>query len=463
MSQSAPRRRILVVDDEESLRHVLTVILSRAGYEVVAAADGEEALAALAEHADLSLALCDVRMPRLDGLGFLRRLRDDPPVDRPVHVIVMSAYGSMELAMEAMKTGATDYISKPFKSDEILLTLRKVEERERLMLENARLRAAMRASGGIEGFIGRSPAVQRLLQTVRKVAAYPSTVLITGESGTGKELLAKGLHALSDRAERPFVAINCGAIPENLLESELFGHVRGAFTGAVRERAGLFEQADGGTLLLDELGELPSALQVKLLRALEESSVRRVGSNRELGVDVRVIAATSRDLAEEVAAGRFRGDLFYRLDVVHLRVPPLRERSEDIPTLVEHFVSGFNARLGKRVRAVAPEAMRALVEAPWPGNVRQLENAIERAVLLAESDTLRLGDLPPRVGQGGVESGPVSVEEELSIKRRTAALERELIAKALERSGGNRSQAARVLEISYKALLYKIRDYGLEA
>ncbi|MCB9792426.1 MAG: sigma-54-dependent Fis family transcriptional regulator, partial [Alphaproteobacteria bacterium] len=256
MSPSSPRRRILVVDDEESLRHVLTVILSRAGYEVVTASDGEQALVALAEHEDLSLVLCDVRMPRLDGLGFLTRLRDAPPVERAVHVIVMSAYGSMELAMEAMKTGATDYISKPFKSDEILLTLRKVEERERLMLENARLRAAMRAQG-VEGFIGRGPAVSRLLDTVHKVAAYPTTVLITGESGTGKELLAKGLHTLSDRAERPFVAINCGAIPENLLESELFGHVRGAFTGAVRERAGLFEQADGGTLLLDELGELP--------------------------------------------------------------------------------------------------------------------------------------------------------------------------------------------------------------
>ena len=440
---------------------MLSVILSRAGYPVTVAADGEEALAILSGEPGLSIVLCDVRMPRLDGLSFLDRL---PALGRSVHTVVMSAYGSMDLALEAMKRGAYDYISKPFKADEILLTLRKVEEREKLTLENERLRAELRSRGGIEGFIGRSDAARALVDTVRKVAAYPTTVLLTGESGTGKEVLARGLHALSDRSERAFVAVNCGAIPPNLLESELFGHEKGAFTGAHRSRVGLFEQAHQGTLLLDELGELPVGLQVKLLRALEAQTVRRVGGGRDVRVDVRVIAATSRDLTEEVARGRFREDLFYRLNVVHLRVPPLRERSQDIPLLVNHFISRFNQRLGKRVRGASPEAMRRMMESRWPGNVRQLENAIERAVLLADGDTIRPGDLPGGLDGAGAGAGRGGADDEdLSIKRRCAALERELIRRALARTDGNRTQAARLLEISYKALVYKIRDYKLES
>jgi len=440
---------------------MLSVILSRAGYEVVTAADGEEALEVLSRE-NLSIVLCDVRMPRLDGLGFLDRLtqrRQRRDGGAPIHTVMMSAYGSMELAIEAMKRGAYDYISKPFKADEILLTLRKVEEREKLTMENQRLRGELLRRGGLGGFLGQDGGVNELLETVRKVAAYPTTVLITGESGTGKEVLARELHGLSDRSGAAFVAVNCGAIPENLLESELFGHEKGAFTGAVRSRAGLFEQAHRGTLLLDELGEMPLSLQVKLLRVLETRLVRRVGGSGGRAVDVRVIAATSRDLTKEVDEGRFRKDLFFRLNVVHLRVPPLRERPDDIPLLANHFVEKFNQRLGRRVRGLAAEALRTLIEAPWPGNVRQLENAMERAVLLCAGDEIGVDDLPLGLNSG---RGIPDEEDDLSIKRRSASLERDLIQRAMARTGGNRTQAARLLEISYKALAYKIRDYGLE-
>ena len=448
-------RRVLVVDDEESLRHLLTVILSRAGYQVVTARDGAEALELLEADPELRLVLCDVRMPRLDGLRFLDRLGQRRS---RIHTVVMSAYGSMDLALEAMKRGAYDYINKPFKPDEILLTLRKVEERERLFQENERLKALV-AQRGLDGMVGTSRLMQELAATVRKVALYPSTVLITGESGTGKELIARSVHELSPRTDKPFVAVNCGAIPENLLESELFGHVRGAFTGAVRERPGLFEQADGGTLLLDEVGELPLGLQVKLLRVLQEQMLRRVGSSKDLEVDVRVVAATARDLEQEVQEGRFRDDLFYRLNVVRLRVPPLRDRREDIPQLAVHFLEAFSRRFDKPVLACSEEAMRVLVRSSWPGNVRQLENVIERATLMAEGAALELVDLPSEL----TESPTVDAElEELSIKKRVAALERALIVAALERTEGNRTQAARLLEISYKALVYKIRDYGVE-
>jgi two-component system response regulator AtoC len=367
----------------------------------------------------------------------------------------MSAYGSMDLAMEAMKRGATDYIGKPFKPDEILLVLGKVQERERLTQDNARLRAQLRG-GGVEGLVGSSAPMQALTQTLRKVAGYPSTVLITGESGSGKERVARSLHALSDRARAPFVAVNCGAIPENLLESELFGHVRGAFTGAIRERQGLFEQAHGGTLLLDELGEMPKTLQVKLLRVLQEQVLRRVGGSKDIQVDVRVVGATARDLDREVAAGRFRDDLYYRLNVVHLKIPPLRTRSEDLPALVEHFISSFNLRFDKRVSGLEPEALRLLMAYDWPGNVRELENVVERAMLLAEGNILRSQDLPEFRARVATDS------QDLSIKSRSATLERSLIQQALARTEGNRSQAAKLLEISYKALVYKIRDYGLE-
>ena len=453
---------VLVIDDEENLRHMLGVILKRAGYAVLEAGDGEAGLSSLNERGDIGIIICDVRMPKLDGLGFLDRLSES---GSDAQTIVMSAYGSMELAFDAVRRGACDYVSKPFRADEILLALHKVGERKRLHREQQRLaeenrvlRQQVGVQEGMARFLGKSRAVQSLLATASKIAVYPTTVLITGESGTGKELLARGLHALSSVSEGSFVAVNCGAIPENLLESELFGHDRGAFTGAHKSRPGLFEQAHEGTLLLDELGELPLVLQVKLLRVLETQEVRRLGSTFGRKVSVRVLGATSKDLRGAVAKGVFREDLFYRLNVVHLEIPPLRERREDVPLLVTHFLTLHGERLGKPTPRLHPDTLRALSQAPWPGNVRQLENAVERALLLCDGGEITPDLLPPDV----LNSPQVSEEaSDLSIKRRTSILERDLIRRALSNTGGNRSQAARLLEISYKTLLYKIRDYGL--
>lgn len=445
---------LLVVDDEESLRHLLGVILGRAGYTVFTAEDGQAGLDALRAHPEISIALCDVRMPQLDGLGFLEGLK---AIERPIYTVVMSAYGSMDLALEAMKAGAADYISKPFKADEILLVLRKIEERERLRRENVILRAALKPSGAMTAFVGASAPIKNLLEMAMKIAGFPSTVLITGESGTGKEVLANCIHKRSSRKNKPFVAINCAAIPENLLESELFGHARGAFTGAVRAKKGLFESAHQGTLLLDEIGDMPLVLQVKLLRVLESQSFRAVGESRERQVDVRVIAATAQDLESAVAEGTFREDLYYRLNVVRMTIPPLRDRREDIPLLVNHFLVLQSAKLNRPMPRVSSAVHDLLVAARWPGNVRQLQNAMERAVVLAQGETIQIEDLPDALRVAPV----VVCDEELSIKKRLPALEKELIVQALASSKGNRSQAAKLLEISYKALLYKIRDYGL--
>jgi len=454
--KNASSHSLLVVDDEESMRHMLSVILARAGYTVHIAEDGQAGLELLNAHPEVAIVLCDLRMPRLDGMGFLEGLE---AIGRPIYTVVMTAYGSMELAIAAMKKGASDYISKPFKSDEILLVLKKLEERERLRRENDLLRAAVMPTGPMAGFIGASPPVVTLLSTASQIAAFPTTVLLTGESGTGKEVLAKCIHEASPRKDKPFVAINCAAIPENLLESELFGHARGAFTGAIRAKKGLFESADKGTLLLDEIGDMPLGLQVKLLRVLEAQQVRPVGSSKETSVDVRVIAATAQDLEAAVAQGTFREDLFYRLNVVHLRIPPLRQRREDIPLLVEHFLALQSAKLSLPMPKLSPEVRSHLEDAGWPGNVRQLQNSIERAVVLSRGKAVELSDLALELQKKQV----ISADAELSVKKRLPALEKELIEEALARCGGNRSKAARLLEISYKALLYKIRDYDLES
>ena len=463
--------RILVVDDEAGLRQTLTLILREEGHEVETAADGEAALAALARE-DAAIVLCDVRMPTLDGVAFLARYQE--AAGRGL-VIMMSAYGDDEAALEAMRRGAYDYIPKPFRADQLLLTVRKAIERERLRLEVERLSEELSTLRGADGVVGQSAALRGVLDLARKVARHPSTVLVTGESGTGKELVARLVHQASPRASEPFVAINCAAIPDALLESELFGHVRGAFTGADRERAGLFEEADGGTLFLDEIGELPLALQVKLLRALQEGQIRRVGDNGERGVDVRVVAATSRDLELEVREGRFRSDLYYRVNVVRLHLPPLRERGDDVIELARHFVSWHAGRMQLQPPVIAAPALRALLDYAWPGNVRELENAMERAVVLAEDGRIGLDELPPAVR--GVRAGDttaLSVDQlpamvhaatsdtDLSVKRQTESLERTLIAQALQRTGGNRTRAAQLLDLSHRALLYKIREYGLD-
>ena len=463
--------KVLIVDDELGLRHTLSLILGGEGHEVSVAPDGAAALQML-ESERPDLILCDVRMPELDGFGFLDRYRGG---GGDALVIMMSAYGDDEAAIEAVRRGAYDFIAKPFRADQVLLVIRKAIEREGLRRKVAELSEELSAlrAGNVSGeLVGRSEAMQQVVALATKVARHPSTVLITGESGTGKEVVARLIHRASPRASEPFVAVNCAAIPEQLLESELFGHARGAFTGATTERRGLFEEADGGTLMLDELGELPSPVQVKLLRVLQEGEVRRVGDNAARTVDVRVIAATARDLEREVADGRFRSDLYYRVNVVRLHLPPLRERAGDIPDLVRHFVGVFNRRLGLSVSRVAPETMRVLTDYPWPGNVRELENVVERTMVLADGTTIEVAHLPsfvraPNEGANGSGNGvpvpAIGVQTlDLSVKRHSEALERALIKAALERTGGNRTRAARLLELSHRALLYKIREYGLE-
>lgn len=449
--------RVLVVDDEENLRLVLKTFLKRHGYDVEVAHDGEEALPMI-DGFGPDFVITDVRMPRLGGMELLSALSAKGSY---ANVIVMSAYGSHDLALEAIQAGAYDYVSKPFKPEELLLCLRKAEERELLKRENKALREEIRKGGQYENILAKSAPMDIIFRTISKVSDYKTTVLITGESGVGKELVARAIHQRSGRRGRAFVAVNCGAIPENLLESELFGHKRGAFTDAVTDRKGLFEEADGGTLFLDEIGELPSSLQVKLLRVLEDGRIRRLGESRDLEVDVRIVTATHRDLAAETKAGRFREDLFYRLNVLPIFVPPLRERREDIPLLIEHFIARNNTRLGTEIGGVDGDARRLLYEYAWPGNVRELENTIERAMVLAEGSQITAADLPERVRDV---RDPIKLQlssGELSIKKTTRFMEEVLIRRALQKTKGNRTRAAELLEISHRALLYKIKDYVL--
>jgi two-component system response regulator AtoC len=446
---------ILVIDDEESLRHLLRVILGRLGHAVVEAADVDAALRILDERPAIRIALCDLRMPQRDGMAFLDAVRG-----RPLTVVMMSAYITNEAAIEALGRGAFDYISKPFRPDEIRVLLERVSAHAEPPPAQVAPSPAPPAQMG--GFLARSAVGRALLAQVTQVAAYPSTVLLTGESGTGKELLARALHDGSARAQGPFVAINVAAMPEGLLESELFGHERGAFTGAHRTHAGIFEQAHGGTLLLDELGDMPAPLQTRLLRVLQEGKVRRVGGSRDIAVDVRLIAATAKDLDAAVKSGAFREDLYYRVKVVHLHIPPLRARREDIPLLAEALVQRAARRLGKPAPRLGAEASEALLLPSWPGNVRQLEHAIESAVVRCTGDEIGVDELPEEVRLALRRASEPVDDEDLSIKRHTARLERELIERALRRTQGNRTQAARLLDLSYKALLYKIRDYAIE-
>ncbi|MGH7677195.1 MAG: sigma-54-dependent transcriptional regulator [Gemmatimonadaceae bacterium] len=449
---------IVIVDDEVGLRHTLTRILEAEGHETRAAATGDAALAILEEH-DADVILCDVRMPGISGLVFLDRYR---AAKGGGLVIMMSAYGDDDDALDAIRRGAYDFLQKPFRADQVLLVVRKATEREGLRKQVRQLSDELASLRPPDGLVGHSAALQQAVALARKVAKHPSTVLVTGESGSGKELVARLIHESGPRAASTFVAVNCGAIPEQLLESELFGHARGAFTGAVDSRRGLFEEADGGTLFLDEIGELPVALQVKLLRALQESEIRPVGDNTPRKVDVRVVAATSRDLESDVRGGRFREDLFYRINVVRLQLPPLRERREDLPELLRHFVKLFNKRLGLSITGVTPAATRVLMDYTWPGNVRELENVVERAMVLADGSQIDVEQLPPQVRVPGAPVAAAGDEMDLSIKRRTESLERTLIARALQQTDGNRTRAARLLDLSHRALLYKIKEYGLE-
>ncbi|MBZ0273588.1 sigma-54 dependent transcriptional regulator [bacterium] len=457
------RPHILVIDDEESMRHSVGVILDRHGYDVTDAQSGEEGLSAIEEKGPFDVILCDLRMPGIDGLTFVERAIA-AGVASPI--IMMSAYGSIDAAVEAMRRGAFTFVSKPFKPNAFLATIEKALSHEELVRENRELREEKARQFRFDELVGRDEKMQAVFDQVRRIAPYKTTVLIVGESGTGKELVARSIHASSDRADKPFVAINCGAIPDALLESELFGHVRGAFTDARFERAGLFAEADGGTLFLDEIGEMPTHLQVKLLRALQEEEVRAVGASNPRKVDVRIVAATKQNLDARMRDGHFREDLFYRLSVFPIALPPLRERSGDIPLLVEHFLVTHGKRLGIRAKSVREKAMALLVEYPWPGNVRELENVLERAIVLAQGAPIDATHLPDRVrerlgapGPGG-DGLPVD-RGELSIKSNSRELEARLIRMALERTRGNKTNAAKMLEISHRTLLYKIQEYGL--
>jgi two-component system, NtrC family, response regulator AtoC len=450
-------RRVLVVDDEENILLVLKTLLRRQGYEVQCANNATQALELAASFAP-DMVISDVKMPEMSGLELLAALKERR---NPATVIMMSAFGNVDLALEVIKAGAYDYVPKPFKQDEVILALRKAEERESLRAENRVLKEEIRKETQFESILAKSDSMQKIFRTISKIADYKTTVLISGESGVGKELVARAIHTRSSRKQGPFVAINCGAIPENLLESELFGHRRGAFTDASADKRGLFEEATSGSLFLDEIGELPLSLQVKLLRVLQDETIRRLGDTKDIKVDVRIMAATHRDLTEEVKEGRFREDLFYRLNVLPLLVPPLRQRREDIALLIEHFLARNNIKLGTKLRGVDSAAHRLLLEYAWPGNVRELENTIERAMVLADGDIIGIQDLPDRIREA---QDPVQMQlssGELSIKKTTRVIEEVLIRRALQQTRGNRTKAAEILEISHRALLYKIKNYKI--
>ncbi len=461
-TSSGAKTPILVVDDEETLRHMLGLLLDKHGFAVTAVDSAEHAIERL-KQGDIRLVLCDVRMPAHDGRWLLERLRESR---LEVATVMMSAYVDQDVAVECLKLGARDYISKPFKPDEVTHKLRLAHDWIVLERENQRLRGELQLQDGSGGLIGQSQKMREAMALVAKVAGYKSTVLLLGESGTGKELLARLIHDRSPRKDGPFVAINCGAIPEQLLESELFGYVKGAFTDATRTKPGLVEEANGGTLFLDEVGDLPLMLQVKLLRFLQEEEFRRVGDTKGMRVDVRVIAATARDLTSMVADGSFREDLFYRLNVLQLRVPPLRERKDDIPLLVDHFVKKYRDRLRRDITGITPDARRLLLAYDWPGNVRELENAIEQAMVLSDGDVIGGESLPEKLAAhkpaapGGAVLGLLEPDN-LSIKQAVRMIEEHLIRRALEKTGGNRTRAAEHLEISHRALLYKIKEYGI--
>ncbi len=455
------RERILVVDDEENLLHFLSKLLKGEGYRVKTAETGAKALERV-QRSDFDLAILDIKLPDMDGVAVLRAFREVVP---EANVVMITAYGSIESAVEAMKAGAYDYVVKPFRAEEILKVVHKALEQGRLWREVLRLRREVERKYSFENIVGKSQAMQEVFRQIEKVCASKSTVLIAGESGTGKELVAKAIHYRSDRRNRPFVVIDCGAIPENLQESELFGHIKGSFTGAVSTKRGLFEEANGGTLFLDEVGDLSAPSQAKLLRVLQEGSIRRLGETKTIQVDVRVIAATNKDLAGLVREGRFREDLYYRLNVVPIVLPPLRQRREDIPLLVECFIHRYAAAAKKEVRRISASAMELLFSYRWPGNVRELEHAIERAVLFCDKETLEEELLPQEVRNQReqiclqVPEAPLGLKE--AVEKMSQELERGLIERALDGMGGNRSAAARLLGISRRALLYKMKAYGI--
>jgi two-component system response regulator AtoC len=454
------QKRLLIIDDEENMRHMLSSMLKKSGYRVYTASDGSEALG-MVDQTLYDFILCDLKMPNMSGMEFFEAARDKLWAST---VIMMSAYGSIDTAVEAMKKGAYDFISKPFKLDEVLLTLKKAEERESLKRENRWLKERIKKIQDDYHFgnmVAKSKGMEAVFKIAEKVAQYDTTVLICGASGTGKELIAQGIHFAGKRAKNPLVPVNCGGIPENLLESELFGYKRGAFTGADTDRKGLFEEADRGTIFLDEIGELPLSLQVKLLRVLQENEIRPVGNSKTKKIDVRVIAATSKNLEDEAKNGTFREDLFFRLNVMPIQLPPLKDRPEDIPILSQHFIDRFNISLEKNIKGITPAAMSILLKYHWPGNVRELENVIERAAVLAEETILVPENFPLDLGESSEREKVEDFFDGYSLKAAQKILEKRLIIKALQATNGNRTKAARILEISHPSLLSKIKTYNI--
>ncbi|MFY3742903.1 sigma-54-dependent transcriptional regulator [Anaeromyxobacter sp. Red801] len=449
---------ILVADDEQSMRELLEILLRKEGHEVATVADAGAAISRAAQ-GDLDLVITDLRLGRDSGLDVLRAVKEHAPASE---VVMVTAFATTENAIQAMKLGAYDYVLKPFKVDELKLVVAKALEHRALVAENRVLRRSMGAPREHE-LIGRSPAMQELRELIEKVAPGRSTILISGESGTGKEVVARAIHLRGGRHDQPFVAINCGAIPEGLIESELFGHEKGSFTGASEARQGLFEVAASGTLFLDEVGELPPAAQVRLLRALQERRIRRVGGTRDLPVAARIVAATNRELADEVEAGRFREDLFYRLNVIQLRVPPLRERRADVPLFLEHYLARFAAELGRPVPSISPEAERILLAHDWPGNVRELANVLERAVTLSGGPIIEAAALPPKMrGSAPAAAGATVLPETgLDLQAHLDAIERAILEQALARTGGVKSEAARLLSLTFRSLRYRLAKYGI--
>ncbi|OGQ91746.1 MAG: Fis family transcriptional regulator [Deltaproteobacteria bacterium RIFOXYA12_FULL_58_15] len=451
---------VLIADDEANLRKVLCALLERDGHETMAVADGEQALQVI-KGGGIDILITDLKMPKMTGLELLSEVN---AIEPGLPVIVITAHGTVDTAVTALKTGAFDYITKPFDKDELRLAVRKASS---VGKESRREPPLTHEGTGRFGMIGQASPMQEVYSIIEKVAATPSTVLITGESGTGKELVATALHQNSKRREQPLIKVNCAAIPKDLMESEFFGYEKGAFTGAVSSKPGRFELADTGTLFLDEIAEIPNEMQVKLLRALQENELERVGGIRTIRVDVRVVAATNRNLAEEIAAGRFREDLYYRLNVVPIRLPPLRDRTDDIPLLVKAFVTKYNERLQKNITGLSETAIAALRSYAWPGNIRELENVIERTSLFAESDVVELADLPEPLrspitgGHLGRSLDTTNASMKEIVRQATEELERDLIVKALETTGGNVTRAAHLLRISRKGLQNKMKEFDL--
>lgn len=454
--------KILVVDDEKSLREVLSIMLKRAGYTVTEASDGDEAIGHVNKEI-YDLVITDLRMPKADGMEVLKAVKSSSP---DTVVLVITAFATSDSAVEAMKQGAYDYLTKPFQVDEVQLIIRNALEKRRLSTENMLLKREMASQSSFAKIVGQSEAMQKVFDVVKKVADAKSNILICGESGTGKELVARAIHYNSARSAMPFVAVNCSAVPETLLESELFGHVKGSFTGAISNKAGLFEVANGGSIFLDEIGDTTPTIQVKLLRVIQEREFRRVGGNQDMKVDVRVIAATNRDLEKAVAEGTFREDLYYRLDVIPIRLPPLRLRTGDIPLLVTHFLEKFSEESGKPVSTLTPEAMHVLLEHEWRGNVRELENLIERVVAFSSGVPVTDADVRGWLHRSVTPQQPgLSTDlpdEGLDLEALINGIEKDLLVKALERAKWVKKKAARLLRLNTRSFRYRLEKYAIK-